>query len=58
MFLSYTHTQKQAGCQHVVISWRLTRHHANNIKYTVLEVSAFINKVSLLILTYINRLYM
>lgn len=55
MVHTHTHTQKQAGCQHVVISWRLTRQHANNIKYTVLEVLAFINKVSLLILTYTSR---
>lgn len=42
MVRTHAHTQKQAGCQHVIVSWRLTRHRANNIKYKVLEVLAFI----------------
>ena len=31
------------GCQHVVISWQLTRHHAKNITHTVLEVLVFLS---------------
>lgn len=38
----HTH-RKQAGCQHVVIRWQLTRNHANNMRRTVIRVLASMN---------------